>query len=180
MKSIIHTPNPILITPTKEVRSVDRKIKQIVVDMKDALIKADNPKGVGLAATQVGVALRIFIMRPEESDLITVCINPVFKMKTKKMLKGIPGSGNRLEGCLSIPQIWGLVHRHQSVTITYLDETGKKQEKSFSDFPAIIVQHEMDHLDGILFPRRVVEQKGTLYKPGKGDKGEDILEPMEI
>ena len=180
MKPIVHTPNPVLITPTKEVGSIDKKVKEIVSEMKYTLIKTDNPKGVGLAATQIGISLRIFIIRPEETDQITVYINPRFISKGKTMLNGIPGEGNRLEGCLSIPNIWGIIKRHKSITLKYLDETGQKREEKFQDFPAIIVQHEMDHLDGILFPRRVIEQKGTLYKPGKGEKGEDVLEPMDI
>lgn len=180
MKPIVTTPNEVLVKPTKHVERIDAKTKQIISDMTETLIYADNPKGVGLAATQIGISLRIFLMRPEEDDPIRTFINPVIVEKSKQLVKGIPGSDNRLEGCLSIPKVWGMVKRHLWIKLTFLDVDGISHEEKFSDFEAIIVQHEIDHLDGILFTRRVVEQKGRLYKPGIDDDGKEFLEPLEI
>ncbi len=180
MRSIVHTPNQVLITKTKEVVKVDRKILEIIQDMKEALISADNPKGVGLAAPQIGVNLRIFLMRPEEDGLATVYINPKIIAKSKSITQGIPGKDNKLEGCLSIPKIWGVVKRNTWIKLDYLDENGQHQTAEFKDFPAIIVQHEIDHLEGILFPRRIIEQKGKLYKSTFDEKGKEILEPLEL
>ncbi len=86
----------------------------------------------------------------------------------------------KLEGCLSLLNIWGSVERFDSVWISYQDETGKKHNRRFDGFLATILQHEIDHLDGILFPKRVLEQKGTLYKSEKDEKGEDIFEEIKL
>ena len=96
------------------------------------------------------------------------------------MVKGIPGSDKRLEGCLSIPKVWGMVTRYSWVKVKYLDEKGIERVDKLSGFEATIAQHELDHLDGVLFTRRVIEQKGTLYKPAIDEEGKEILEPIEI
>lgn len=178
MRSIIHTPNPILTTPSKVVPHITDEVVHHIKDMEEALIRADNPKGVGLAAPQVGIGLRIFLLRPEEKDQIKIYINPRYLEKSKEMVEGI-GKG-RLEGCLSVPSIWGAVQRHKEVKLSFVDESGNRKQTSFKGFAAIIVQHEMDHLEGVLFTRRVIEQKRTLYKPALDENGKEVLEPLEI
>jgi peptide deformylase len=111
---------------------------------------------------------------------VRVLINPLYLEKSKTTVAGIPGGENKLEGCLSIPGIWGIVTRHEWVKVRYINESGKTEETAFADFEAIIVQHEMDHLDGILFTRRVVEQKGKLYKTAVDVGGKEVLEPLEL
>lgn len=180
MKPIVQTPNQVLITVAKPVAKIDKKITSIIADMTATLKAADNPKGVGLAAPQIGVSLRIFLIRPEEDDPIRVIINPTIVEKSSHITKGIPYRKKHLEGCLSIPHIWGMVKRHTSLTLQFMDENGQKHEEIFEEFPAIIVQHEIDHLDGILFTRRVIEQKGQLFKPSIDKNGEEILEPLDI
>lgn len=180
MKPIVHTPHPVLVSKAARVKKIDKKILRIVADMKSTLLCADNPKGVGLAAPQIGVALQIFIIRPRPQDPIRVCINPEIVRRSEETVTGIPGSESKLEGCLSIPKVWGIVTRNTSVKLRYLDKTGCQHTESFSGFPAIIIQHETDHLNGILFTRRVVEQKGKLYKSGMDEKGKEILEPLEL
>ena len=86
----------------------------------------------------------------------------------------------KLEGCLSLVNIWGEVERTDNVLLEYTDETGKRHKKKFSGFVATIIQHEVDHLNGILFPKRVLEQKGTLYQSSKNAKGEDEFEELKI
>ena len=81
--------------------------------------------------------------------------DPTKKLSKKKV---------KLEGCLSIPRIWGPVKRADRIFLNYQDMTGKKYLKWFSGFEAIIIQHEVDHLNGIVFTQRSVEQKGQLYK----------------
>ena len=78
------------------------------------------------------------------------------KSKSKKKIK--------LEGCLSIPKIWGPVNRAERIFLHYQDLTGKKYLKWFSGFEATVIQHEIDHLNGIVFTQRAVEQKKQLYK----------------
>jgi peptide deformylase len=89
-------------------------------------------------------------------------------------------ASKKLEGCLSLPNIWGPVQRAPSLTLSFLDQQGLRHEQKFSNFLATIIQHESDHLDGILFPKRVLEQKGILYKSHKNEKNEDEFEEIEI
>lgn len=86
----------------------------------------------------------------------------------------------QLEGCLSLPNVWGEVNRSPMVTLSYLDEDNKARTRKFKEFVATIIQHEMDHLNGILFPKRVLEQKGKLYKSRRNEKGEDVFEDINI
>lgn len=160
--------------------------------MKEVLIAQDDPPGVGLAANQVGVDLSIFIIRPTLKSKIKVFINP-------KILKTVQGSRNlyrktsdetgivtekrkrktvKLEGCLSIPRIWGPVKRADKILLEYQDLTSPTYEVKrgwFQGFEATIIQHEMDHLNGIAFTQRTIEQKKQLYKENGGE-----LEAVEI
>ena len=177
MLKIVTVPNSILTSPTKPVIEIDNKIKKIVSDMEKVLIAQDDPPGVGLAANQVGLDLSIFIIRPTEKSKTKVFINPKIirqiesdeirrsQMKSEKT-DSIKKKNKKvkLEGCLSIPQIWGPVKRSDRVFIKYQDLTGKEFIKWFTGFESIIIQHEMDHLNGVVFTQRSVEQKGQLYR----------------
>lgn len=180
MKPIVKTPNPILTAPTRRVIKIDTKTKQTIADLTDTLEAASDPKGVGLASTQIGKSLRLFVTKPTKESQVRVFINPHFVALSDDLLKGIPDEKFKLEGCLSIPNVWGMVNRHKWVTVEFTDEKGHEHEETFSGFEAIIIQHEMDHLDGIMFPKRVLEQKGRLYKIAHDDKGEETLEPLDI
>lgn len=102
-------------------------------------------------------------------------ISDLSALQKKRDKKGI-----KLEGCLSLPNIWGEVERANEVEISYIDEKGKSHTKLFKGFTATIIQHEYDHLLGNLFPKRVLEQKGKLYKSKKNKKGEDEFEEIEL
>jgi len=187
---IITAPNPVLSDIAKPISKVSASVRKFVEEMKKTLVHTADPKGVGLAAPQIGKSFRIFIAKPSDKSDVMVFINPEIIEKSSKVdyVKRVnkkPSSGGqkpskKLEGCLSLPTIWGPVLRSSSVTISYLDKYGKSHEKKFSKFLATIVQHEIDHLNGILFPKRVLEQKGTLYKSHKNEKGEDEFEEIEI
>lgn len=155
--------------------------------MKKTLDKTTDPKGVGLAAPQVGKSLRIFIAKPTDNSKILVFINPEIIERSlevdyvKRPRKDTSKKASKkLEGCLSLPTIWGPVLRASSLTLNFLDEHGKSHTKPFKNFMATIIQHEIDHLEGILFPKRVLEQKGTLYKSSKNKKGEDEFEEVDL
>jgi len=178
MLSIVHIPKPVLSTPAKRITSFDKKLEGIVADMKKTLLSARNPKGVGLAAPQVGLGLQIFITHASPKDPIRVFINPTITHK-----ESIDKAGKKeehLEGCLSIPNIWGEVHRATTVTIEYQDETGTKHNETISGFLATIIQHECDHINGVLFTQRVLEQKNKLYQNAKDEQGKEILEEISI
>ncbi len=178
-KKIILAPHSVLATPSKPIGKIDKKVKQIIADMKETLLATTNPKGVGLAAPQVGIPLQLFLTKPDGRSKVRVFINPKitdYSKQTTDMKK--PDS--RFEGCLSIPKIWGVVNRSIKVELEFMDETGKAQKEVFTDFPARIMQHEVDHLNGILFTQRVLEQKSKLYHPVIDEKGEEILEEFTI
>ncbi len=187
MLKIVTPPNPVLSDIAKPISKVNSSVVAIVEEMKKTLAATTDPKGVGLAAPQVGKSLRIFITKPTDKSDVMVFINPQIVQKSSKVdyvkrpkKDSSKKASKKLEGCLSLPNIWGPVLRASSLTISYLDEKGQHHEKKFSNFLATIVQHEMDHLEGVLFPKRVLEQKGILYKSHKNEKNEDEFEEIEI
>ncbi|HVZ58329.1 MAG TPA: peptide deformylase [Patescibacteria group bacterium] len=185
MLTIIQAPASVLSTPAKKVTKIDRTILNLIAEMTEALQNAKDPEGVGLAAPQVGQPLQLFIIREEPDEPVRIFINPsmtipagqqlLLKSKDTKDEKEV-----KLEGCLSLQDVWGIVHRYPEVTLTYQDQKGTKQTERFSGFLATIIQHEYDHLQGILFPRRVLEQKGKLYKSVKNTKGETEFEELSV
>lgn len=183
---ILKAPNPILNQKSLPVKKVNREILEIIDQMKKTLLKAKNPKGVGLAAPQVGKSLRIFIIKPWSKSSISLFINPeVIWKSTEKTEEGVPERENKFEGCLSLPDIWGLVRRAQKIKVRYQqlianDKRLTTKTRMFSGFLATIIQHEMDHLNGTLFPQRVLEQKEKLYKLTKGEEGEEVFEKIKI
>ena len=180
MLQIVTAPNEVLSQVTKPVLKIDAAIKKLIADMKETLDKTRDPEGVGLAAPQVGKSLQIFIVKSTRNAPHEVYINPsiTFVGKVRKTAK--EKEGTKLEGCLSLPTIWGPVQRSTKITVTYLDEEGRKKTEEVSGFKATILQHEYDHLQGILFPKRILEQKGKMYKSSKNEKGEDVFEEIEL
>lgn len=197
MLKIITAPNPILSQTTKPALRIDTHIRSFIREMEKTLLSAKDPEGVGLAAPQVGKSLSLFIAKPTPKSPISVFINPKIIQKTKtnhltttcdriQQLNVSPSkksSRAKLEGCLSLPNIWGEVKRDSTIKLRYQLISGNElvtKTHTFSGLMATIVQHEMDHLQGILFPKRVLEQKGKLYKSRKNEKGEDEFEEIEI
>lgn len=179
MLEILSAPNPVLSQTAKEVSNIDKSILDFIDEMIIALANSVDPVGVGLAAPQVGKSVKIFIAKPTEKSKVKIFINPKI-VETSQKLESKKTKVKKLEGCLSLPSIWGEVARYDYVTIEYKDEKNKTHKKKFRGFMATIIQHEMDHLDGILFTKRVLEQKGTLYKSEKDEKGEDVFEEIKI
>lgn len=181
---IIQAPQQVLSEKAKPIKKIDKDIAQLIDDMKKTLLDAKDPEGVGLAAPQVGKSLQLFLVRPNISTPVTVYINPKITHEpirirpTKKEKK--KKDGIQLEGCLSLKDIWGTVQRAKKVRIVYMDEFGKIHDKEIKGFIATILQHEYDHLQGILFPRRVLEQKGQLYKSHKNENNEDEFTEVNI
>ena len=130
--------NPVLRQVAAKVTKIDKRIKRLLSDMADTMYKAD---GVGLAAPQIGVSVRIVVI--DVGDGILEMINPEIISKE--------GSCINVEGCLSVPNFDGEVERAKSVKVKYQDRNGKPIVLNTTDILAIAVQHELDHLDGILF-----------------------------
>ena len=175
MLKIVHAPHDILTKEVRTVMKIDKKIQQLVYDMEETLIEQVDPQGVGLAAPQVNVNLAIFIIKPTLKSDTQVFINPKileYKQLTTNHQPPTTQEKNediKLEGCLSIPHIWGPVTRNTKVLVEYQDLTGEKKCEWFSGFKSVIIQHEMDHLHGILFTQRVLEQQGKLYQEKDGE-----------
>jgi peptide deformylase len=186
MLKIVQAPNTVLSHKAKEVPVIDKAIKHLLQEMEASLDAASDPEGVGLAAPQVDKGLRIFIVRQTPKSPLLTFINPKIEKffdeteEKKSTLKGGKKRSVQLEGCLSLKDIWGVVKRHHGVELSYQDETGTKHTKKFEGFLATIIQHECDHLDGVLFPKRVLEQKNRLYHSYKNSKGETEFEEMSI
>jgi peptide deformylase len=140
--------------------------------MTSTLKKTTDPKGVGLAATQVGINRRLFILLDKNKPKIF--INPeITKISHLTFSQVIKNEDEMwMEGCLSIPKIWGFVDRPHKVTVKYqtLDQNDKlvEKEEEFEGIESAFVQHERDHLDGILFTDHVLKQNGQLYQEIKG------------
>ena len=193
MYNILSSPNQVLLNPSKPVKTFDKKLKEILKEMEETLRATTDPIGVGLAAPQVGISLRIFQMKPTEKSDVASFINPVIEKfseeesvpeftNSEKIEKNKPErSRNKLlEGCLSLPNIWGNVTRKKEVTLSWQDVNKNKFNQVFSGFPAIIIQHEVDHLNGILFTKHVLSQGENLFKSHKNKEGEDEFEEIEF
>ena len=159
---------------SKPVLKVDKKILRLVQDLKDTLAVQKDPEGVGLAAPQIGVNLRVFAINFKK--LKRIVINP----EIIEISNSSPATRNRktkseiLEGCLSLPHYYGPLKREDYVKVKYLDENGKEVIEEFKDFDAQIILHEIDHLNGFLFIDRLLEQKKKLYKLDEKDEWEEV------
>lgn len=149
---IVTLPNPILRQKTHKVTEFDPDFQKLVDDMIETMRSAS---GVGLAAPQIGQSLRMAIIEslPDEDEegneipdsrQLFVIVNPKIIWKSRDMMDGI-------EGCLSIPGYLGEVERHDGIRVRGKDRHGKKVRLTLEGWTARIFQHEIDHLDGVLF-----------------------------
>ena len=148
--------NPILRNVSEEIQEIDQEL--IIFCHKLQLLMWQN-KGVGLAAPQVGENIRVISTSQREKKKTKdkllgeiIMINPNIIERSKETIL-------REEACISLPNCTGMVKRHKAITVEFLDIQGKKQAKKYKEFNAVIIQHEIDHLDGILFMDRVVKPK---------------------
>lgn len=154
---ILHYPDPRLRKICKPVEKITPEIKELAENMLETMYEA---RGVGLAAPQVGVNLRMLVMDSamgEDNPAPRVVINPQLELIGEKIV-------SEQEGCLSVPMNYRAdVPRHRIVRLEGLDLNGNKINETLEDYPAIIIQHETDHLDGKLFIDKISRLKRTLY-----------------
>lgn len=163
IRKILTAPNPILRQKSKPVGKIDKKVKKLVADLIETVKTTKEPKGVGIAAVQVGKLVRIFVIK--QGKKFVPFINPEIVWQSKRMIsQAMEKNKLLLEGCLSVPGYYGFVDRPYAVKFKWLDLKGQTQQKKFVGKEAIYVQNELDHLDGILFVDRILEQKGKIYK----------------
>jgi peptide deformylase len=154
---ILTYPDPVLKNPTTPVTEIDDEIRQIVADMADTMYAAP---GVGLAAIQAGIDKSIIVYDPEADDQkrdFKVLINPEITF-----YEGSMNSEN--EGCLSVPDFRADVKRHARVTAEGMDINGRRVKIHAEGLLSVILQHEIDHLNGILFIDRISVLKRQMYK----------------
>lgn len=168
IRKILNTKDPKISQVCKKVKAIDKKVISIAKDLKETLKVQKDPEGVGLAAPQIGENLRIFAMN--DNGKIRVIINPEI-LEISKEKANLPKQKEKevMEGCLSLPNYYGPLKRPQKIKIKYLDLNGITKVEEFKGLSAQIVQHEIDHLNGIVFVNRLLEQKQPLYKLEKDE-----------
>ena len=154
---IYQYPEPVLRKETETVTSFDDTLSQLAADMGETMYDAP---GIGLAAPQIGRSLKLIVLdTTKESDgekEFMAMVNP----------KIIDHEGKQIdeEGCLSVPELTANVNRYKKITVSFQDLEGKQQEVTTEDRFAVVLQHEIDHLNGILFLDHLSTLKRGLYK----------------
>lgn len=175
MKKIITTPDPRLRAKSAKVRQVTPEIKQIIADMTEASLdwekKHPYELSAAMAAPQLGVNQRIIIVRDDldnkDINTFTALINPEIIRTEGKVVKDY-------EGCLSVPEIYGMVARPDKVKVKAILEDGTEVRLKAAGYLARTLQHEIDHLNGILFIDHIRDDADAFYR--MNDKGD--LKPV--
>ncbi len=150
---VISKHEKILRTPSAPVKKINRDIKQLFEDIRDTI---DANPAVGLAAPQIGVLKRVCGVRLSyEADQNEEDMQPPMLMVNPEILEMSDEAEHEYDACLSIPGMMGYTDRKLKIKVRYLDENGKKIERTFEGWDARVIQHEIDHLDGILFLDRL-------------------------
>lgn len=154
VRRVLKMGDPLLYRKTEPVQQFNTpELDKLIADMFDTMAELS---GAGLAAPQIGISQRVVVFGVEanpryphvEPVPTTVLVNPVLTPIGEDMEDG-------WEGCLSVPGLRGLVSRHLNLRYTGFDQYGKSIDRTVSGFHARVVQHEVDHLDGILYPMRL-------------------------
>jgi len=161
---------------SKPVRKLNRRIKKLVEDLKDTLNA--HPEGVGLAAPQVNPHYRVVIVRlgagsdgSSEPDPCIGLVNPKI-IEAREERKDF-------DGCLSFPGLYGETTRPHFLKVTGMDERGMRFDRVFEGFDAVVVHHEIDHLDGVLFVDRVTSLE-DLYRVRVAENGQQMRVPVSV
>ena len=162
VQKIFQYPDPVLRKTTEKITAFDENLARLVEDMAETMYDAP---GVGLAAPQIGQSIKLIVVditarnegdRQEGERQVMPLVNPEI----------IAHEGTQLdeEGCLSIPELTATVERFKKITVSFQDLQGQPQELTTENRFAVVLQHEIDHLNGILFLDHLSPLKRTLYK----------------
>jgi len=169
LKNIITVPDPLLKSISKPVDKIDNKIKILINDMLETMY---NAPGIGLAAIQIGIPLRIIVIDISKGDEKKphFFVNPNIVWRSDK-------TSTYEEGCLSIPNQFAEIERPESCKVEYLDLNNQKKEIEASGLLSTCIQHEIDHLNGILFIDYLSKLKKNMIikKVTKNNKSEKIV-----
>ncbi|MEX3011268.1 peptide deformylase [Hoeflea sp. TYP-13] len=155
IKPLVLLPDPILRAESDPIERVDEDLKKLADDMLETMYDAP---GIGLAAIQVGIPRRLLVIdcsKEEEENAPLVFINP-------KIVASSEERSTYEEGCLSIPDYYAEVERPAQVTVDYLDREGKEQQIEADGLLATCLQHEIDHLNGVLFIDHISKLKRNM------------------
>ena len=169
-RKVLRMGHPLLLEKSHEVRQFSTKeLQRLIRDLHDTM---HAEEGAGIAAPQIGVLRRVVIFGVEKNNgrypdrgeiPETILINPIITPLSDELEEG-------WEGCLSVPGMRGLVKRHSRVRYQGFDENGEKIHREVDGFHARVVQHECDHLDGILYPMRIGDMREFGFKEELKDK----------
>ncbi len=160
-QKILLYPHPLLKKVCRSVAAIDQEIAALVEDLIDTM--REGPGSVGVAAPQIGVTLRVCVVDvsasrqgKENNHGLLVMVNPEITERS--------GGGIMREGCMSVPDYTGDVERATEIAVSFLDGGGALREVRATGFEAVAIQHEMDHLDGVLFLDRIASLKTGLFR----------------
>ena len=156
LRKIIEYPEPLLRLKARKVETFDEELKVLIKDMAETMYDAP---GVGLAAPQVAESIRLIVVdttQSEDEQQYMALVNPEI----------VEHEGNQMdeEGCLSVPELTAQVKRFKKITVRYQSADGTELELTTEDRFAVILQHEIDHLNGVLFIDHLTPLKRNLYK----------------
>lgn len=163
-QTILAYPHPLLKRVCNPVATIDDAIHSLVEDLLDTM--RAGPGSVGVAAPQIGVTLRVCVVdvsasrngKDNNHGLLTM-INPLIISRS--------GAAIMREGCMSVPDYTGDVERATEIRVSFMEPEGTEREITASGFEAVAIQHEMDHLDGLLFLDRIASVKTGLFRRKK-------------
>ncbi len=161
IQSVLRYPHPILKKMCSRVGQIDKSIHDLIQDLVDTM--HEGPGSVGVAAPQIGVTLRVCVVDVSKNRYgkdnnhgLLCMINPEITDHS--------GSATMREGCMSVPDYTGDVDRATEITLRFSEPDGTIREITASGFEAVAIQHEMDHLDGVLFLDRISSIKTGLFR----------------
>ena len=166
VREIVFIPDPVLHRKARKISEIDQETQVLIDDMIDTMRVAP---GVGLAAPQVGISQRLIVVEHGDDDddeaplKLFVVINPEIIKASSEMVKGV-------EGCLSVPGLAGLVERHETVVVKGLNRHGHPVRIKAAGWLARIFQHEIDHLEGIVF----TEKAEKVWIPEEDEEYADV------
>ncbi len=156
IRTILKYPDPVLRKKAQPVTSFDDTLKALINDMAETMY---NAPGIGLAAPQIGESIQLIVVditKEDDEKTFMTMVNPKITVKEGTQLDE--------EGCLSVPELTSKVKRFNKITVSFQNLEGKEQELTTVDRFAVVLQHEIDHLNGILFIDHLSSLKRSLYK----------------